>query len=110
VLLQVKNGEHEELPRATQAKLGKLKKATQDLEALMLKDLIGKMRAGTTANKPDPMKQLAHEMFDEQLAASVSQTGRVGIASVVFNRLSSQIVNADLSQGLLAPGRIDLQG
>lgn len=110
ILKQVEAGDLSQVPQATQAKLTKLRKATQDLEALLLKDLVGKMRAGVSGSESaDPMKGLATEMFDQQISASVSETGRVGIGSMIYDRLSKQILNADLTAQLLS-GQVDIQG
>jgi len=110
ILEQVESGDLSSVPKETQAKLTKLRKATQDLEALLLKDLVGKMRTAVGgAEEGDPMKGLAMEMFDQQISASVSETGRVGIGSMVYDRLSKQILNADLTAQLLQ-GHVDIQG
>ncbi|MBV6459616.1 MAG: hypothetical protein HONBIEJF_02766 [Fimbriimonadaceae bacterium] len=110
ILEHVESGDLSEVPSATQAKLSKLRKATQDLEALLLKDLVGKMRAGIGGSESsDPMKGMAMEMFDQQISASVSETGRVGIGSMIYNRLSKQILNADLTAQLMQ-GHVDIQG
>lgn len=69
--------------------LGRLKKATEQVEAIFVKDLLGRMRKGLgTEQKQDPMADLARDMMDQAIADEFGRTSALGIGSLLYKNLS----------------------
>jgi len=76
-------------PAAENPELGRLKKATEQIEAIFVKDLLGRMRKGLgSETKKDPMADLARDMMDQAFADEFGRTGALGIGTLLYKNLS----------------------
>lgn len=78
-------------------KLQKLRRAVQDVEAVFLKDLIGAMRRSVP--KSDVGQSFGNgiytDMFDQAMAQDLSRSGSMGIANVLYRRLSKAVLDQE---------------
>ncbi len=86
--------------------LQKLKRATRDMEALFLKDLLSIMRRSLP--KPPfgeaPGKAIYEDLFDGAVADAAAKSGRFGIGAALYQRLSPSVAReaAQRARSLLA--------
>ncbi len=80
------------------APAAKLKKATQEIEAIFVKDLMAAMRR--TAKHESLGNSLGGEMvqdmFDQALSEGAAKTGTLGIAQTIFRQMAPQAIRAAL--------------
>lgn len=89
VMPQMSRSAKSEPTEAQKQQLTRLKKATEQVEAIFLKDLLGKMRRTVGSNKEsDPMGEMARDMMDQAVADDISRTNSVGVGSLLFKSLS----------------------
>lgn len=83
----------------------KLKKATQEIEAIFVKDLMAAMRR--TAKHKSLGNSLGgdmyQDMFDQAVSDSASKTGTLGIAQTIFRQMAPAAIRAALN-GATASG------
>ena len=86
-----------------QPKLDKLRKATQDMEAVFLKDLLSAMRRTVPENETESGfgSEIYKDMLDQALAEASSKSGSMGIAKLVFERMAPVVVAQEKAQQLL---------
>jgi peptidoglycan hydrolase FlgJ len=73
--------------------LERLKKASQDVEAIFLKDLLGSMRRGmTSAESESSGLGMYKDMMDQAVATSLSKKGAMGISRMLFKDMSKTVV------------------
>lgn len=83
-----------------QAELQKLKKATQGVEAMFLKDLLSAMRKGMPDSLSKmPGGEIYRDMFDQAVADSLSSKGTLGIGKVLYDQLSKQVIRSHEAHG-----------
>ncbi len=82
-----------------QAELQKLQKATQQFEAMFLKDLLKSMRKGVkeTQFASVPGKEMFRDMLDETVATKASESGGVGIADYLFEAMKNQVIRSTVN-------------
>lgn len=81
--------ERTSLAPAENPELGRLKKASEQVEAIFVKDLLGRMRKGLgSESKKDPMADLARDMMDQAIADEFGRTGALGISTLLYKNLS----------------------
>jgi len=72
----------------------KQKKACRDFEALILNQMITRMRKGVPKSGLVDTSH-AHEMYqslhDQQLAAKMAESGGIGLADIMYKQLTGQI-------------------
>jgi len=69
-----------------------LKQATTQVEAIFVKDLIQKMRAGIPkSGATGPMADLAGDLFAQAVADQVSKNGSLGLGRLLFENLSKSL-------------------
>jgi len=69
--------------------LDRLKRATQQVEAIFIKDLLAQMRRGFAGQKDkDPMGEMARDMMDQAVADDFSRTGSLGIGKLLYKNLA----------------------
>ena len=75
------------------AKLTKLKKACQDLEAVFLKDLLTVMRRSIPKSQfgNAPGAGIYEDMFDQAIAESASKSGSFGIGEMLYKKMAPAI-------------------
>ncbi len=90
-----------------QPKLDKLRKASQDLEAVFLKDLLSAMRKTVPQNESEAGfgSDIYRDMFDQALAEASSKSGAMGIAKLVFERMAPAVIAQEKAQQLLQADR-----
>lgn len=74
-----------------------MKEACQGFEAILLQQMIRKMRATVPEGGLVPKSagtKILEEMMDEQLAQELAKTGSVGIADLLFQQITSQGVSS----------------
>ncbi len=88
------------LPIETKAELEKLQRAAENIEALFVKQLLGKMRETSFIGKaPDQMDSFAKDLMDQAVAEQASKSGsQIGIAQMVFLESAPNIVRAGLNK------------
>lgn len=92
----------------TTSKLSKLKDASQQVEAIFVKDLFAKMQAAVTdATKNGPYEDLAKDLFSQTIADSVGKNGGVGISTVLYNSLSKSLIAQEQAKAAKNPTAID---
>ncbi len=72
--------------------LGKLEKASEGLEAMMLKQLFGQMQKSAPGMAQGPYADLANDLFTQNLAEQTAGSKGVGIADAVFRQLSDVLL------------------
>lgn len=82
------------------ARLAELKKATQGIEALFVKDLLSAMRRAIPKESLGASMaggDIYRDMFDEALAESIGKSNALGIGQILYNQFSRQFRSAGLS-------------
>ena len=76
------------LTREIKPELERLKKATQGIESLFVKDLLKIMHKSAEATKlaKGPGTEIYQDMMDQALADSVSKNGSFGLAKSLYNQ------------------------
>jgi Rod binding domain-containing protein len=84
-------------------KLDQLRKSTQDLEAVFMKDLISAMRKSVPKTEVGTGfgSEIYEDMFDQALAQSSSKSGAMGIGKLIFERMSPAVVAQEKTRLLL---------
>ncbi|MFN8139976.1 MAG: rod-binding protein [Fimbriimonadales bacterium] len=79
---------------ATRAELAKLKEASKGIEAVLLKDLVSKMRS--SANNPlfgSGFETAIHDdMLNEAIANKLADAGGIGVASTVYKNMEQVLL------------------
>lgn len=89
-----------------QAELDRLKKATQQFEAVFVKDLLSRMRKGVAAPKNEgPMGELARDMMDQAIADEFSRTGALGIGKMLYERLADAYLKQEAAKEAVSEER-----
>jgi Rod binding domain-containing protein len=84
----------ERLSEKDKESLQKLQEASEGLEALFIKDLLGKMRRAGFGEKPDAMEEQIRDWMDEAIADNAAKSpAGVGIARTVFLDAATRVVN-----------------
>lgn len=75
------------LPQSARDALVGLQEASEQLEAIFVKDLLGRMRKSSLSGEESMYSDLAREMFDEQIAKQIaSSPNSFGLAKGVFRQ------------------------
>jgi flagellar protein FlgJ len=102
----VQPGEHQ-----AQGEDAKLRKISQDFEAILLSFLLKSMRKSLPASQLVPQgagHDLYQQVFDEEIARSLARSRGIGLADVIYRELSS---NRSQSPQAREPGQgITLRG
>lgn len=95
------------LAARAQPKLNQLKKATQDVEAVFLKDLLSQMRRSIPKDDQNSSfgSDIYQDMFDQAFAQGVSSTGSMGIAKMIFERMANTVLAQEKARYLLQADR-----
>jgi flagellar protein FlgJ len=84
----------------------KLKKATQDIEAIFVKDLLSAMRK-TAPKQALGGQSLGAEMyqdiFDQAIAEASAKNGTLGIAKTIYRQMAPLAINAAVRNAGLRP-------
>lgn len=83
--------------------MAKLKKASDQIEAIFVKDLIGALRRGT----PDSLGKglgasVYRDMFDQSLSDSFSKRGAFGISKMLTHQLGKAVLGKGIATIKLA--------
>jgi len=74
---------------ARDTQLAKLRESAQQIEALMLKDIVARLRQDAFTEKPsDPMAGLATDMMNDAVAVALSRRGGIGIGRMLTEALT----------------------
>ena len=91
-----------DIARQAGPKLQQLKKATEGIEGLFMKDLLASMRRGTPKGglmgEDGTASKIYKDMFDQTMADNLSKSGALGIGKVLYRQLSKQVL-AHLEHG-----------
>jgi Rod binding domain-containing protein len=84
-------------------KLDQLKKATQDVEAIFVKDLISAMRRAVPKSEVGTGfgSEIYEDMFDLALAQSAGKTGSMGIGKMIYRTMSPAVIAQEKTRLLL---------
>jgi len=83
--------------------LNRLRQASQDVEAVFLKDLLGAMRKATPEDDLSDVagSDIYQDMSDQAFAESASKSDSLGIAKLLYARLSPAVVAQEQGRQLL---------
>lgn len=101
-LLNVEGGKgsfkFEQLPNSVKKALLGLQDASEQLEAIFVKDLLSKMRQSSMSTEDSMYSDLAREMFDEQIAKQISSSpNSFGLAKSVFRQNALDTLRRSIS-------------
>jgi hypothetical protein len=83
---------HPPTAAARDIKLAKLRESAEQIEALMLKDIVARLRQDAFAHKPsDPMAGLAADMMNDAVATALSRHGGIGIGRMLTEALAPAV-------------------
>jgi Rod binding domain-containing protein len=88
-----------ELLQKARPRLNELKKATQGVEAMFVKDLLAAMRRGMPKSgfgEKGLGTEIYKDMFDQALADSLGKTGALGIGKILYKQLANQAIRDSL--------------
>jgi Rod binding domain-containing protein len=79
--------------------LAKLKKATQDIEAIFVKDLLAAMRKTAPRQKLGNGlgSDLYQDLFDQALSQAASKSGSLGLGKTIYQSMAPVALRAALS-------------
>lgn len=97
-----------DLSQAAKAELKKLDHAARDIEAVFVKDLMGKMATKSFAGE-GAMGDFIRDQFLGNIADQVSKTGAIGIGSLLKGTLSDKIYRQEAARILLNPPSPDTE-
>lgn len=82
-----------ELP-SVKAELGKLKKATTDVESVMLKDLVSKMRAsnGKSLFGSGFEHDMHEDMLNDAISSRLASAGGIGLAATIYKGMEGIVL------------------
>lgn len=82
--------------------LAKLKKATQDVEAIFVKDLMAAMRRTVPHESMGSQfgSEMYQDMFDQALAQSGARSGSLGIGKTIYRQLAPAALRAATAEAL----------
>ncbi len=88
-------------------KLRELRKASQDIEGVFVKDLLAIMRRSLPKGMlgDAPGKEIFEDMLDQALADSAAKTGTFGIGKLLYQQLSPAVLKGALAEALGKGGR-----
>ena len=74
----------------------KLKKATQDLEAIFMKDLLSAMRKTVKHESlgSSPGTEIYQDLFDQAISESASKNGTLGVAKTIYDQMAPHAIRA----------------
>ena len=72
-------------------KLEALKKATQGVEAIFMKDLLSAMQKGIHKSTL-PGGEIYQDLFNQAVADSAGKRGALGIANLLYRQLSPKVI------------------
>lgn len=79
--------------------LRKLEKATEGMEKVFLKDLLGQMRKTMGIGSGDSYSTtMVRDMLDDALADTMSQRGDFGIAKQLYDNTAPQLIRAEMAR------------
>lgn len=80
--------------KAAQPKLEQLKKATNNIEAIFIKDLLNQMQKtmGKSAFGEVPGAGIYQDLMNQALAESAGKRGMLGISKMLFEQLSPKVM------------------
>jgi Rod binding domain-containing protein len=79
--------------------LGKLRKATQGIEQLFLKDLLGAMRKTSGFAEPESFStQMYRDMFDDAFSSVAAQKGDLGIGKQLYRSMAPALLQSELAR------------
>jgi hypothetical protein len=88
-----------DLDEKGQAEMAKLKKASEQIESIFVKDLLGQMRRGVGAQeKGDPMGEMGRDMMDQAVADDFGRTGGLGIGKLLYKTLSENFLRQEAAR------------
>ncbi len=74
--------------------LEKLQQASEGLEAIFIKDILGRMRRSGFGEKPSPMEEQIKDWMDSTMAETASQSpAGMGLAKTIFLDSAQRVVN-----------------
>jgi flagellar protein FlgJ len=81
----------------------RLEKATQDLEAIFIKDLLGAMRKTVSRNPIGSTMggEVYQDLFDQAIAESASRTGTLGFGKTIYAQMAPAALRTALAKALL---------
>lgn len=91
----------------TAPKLRRLEKATQDVEAIFLKDLLKAMRRSlpkTDLGGQGMGKEIYEDLMDQALAETASKRGTFGLGNMLYKRLAPSVARAAWAKASLSIG------
>lgn len=81
------------------AQIQKLKKATEQIEAIFVKDLLSQMRRGVSGQeKGDAMGDMAKDMMDQAVADDFGRTGGIGIGRMLYRNLADAYLKQETAK------------
>jgi flagellar protein FlgJ len=84
-------------------KLQKLRKASQDVEAVFLKDLLRIMRQSVPKTDLGPQsmgKEIYEDLFDQAIAESASSSGNFGFGETLYQTLKPSVLRAAWAEAM----------
>ncbi|HEY3780456.1 MAG TPA: rod-binding protein [Fimbriimonadaceae bacterium] len=78
---------------AAKPQLQQLKKATDSLESVFVKDLLTEMQKGTNMFGKGTSAGIYQDMMNQELSKSIGGRGSLGISNMLYKQLSPRIVS-----------------
>ncbi|HVL37900.1 MAG TPA: rod-binding protein [Fimbriimonadaceae bacterium] len=78
----------------------KLKKSTDDIEAIFIKDLLSAMRRAVpdTSLGKGMGAETYRDLFDQALSQSLSRTGSLGIGKMLFRQMAPGVLQSEFNK------------
>ena len=107
------NGALGSLPAVAEikGKLGGLKKATQGIETLFLKQLLGVMRSSSQGSVfgDSQASKMYQDMFDDAIAEQAGKRGSFGVGDLLYKQMAPKVVREVWTEhGMKGTDKMDL--
>ena len=79
--------------KQAQPQLDQLRKATNSLEGVFVKDLLTEMQKGTHMFGTGPGAGIYQDLMNQQLAEKIGGRGNLGISEMLYKQLSPRILS-----------------
>ncbi|MBX3119899.1 MAG: rod-binding protein [Fimbriimonadaceae bacterium] len=84
------------IAKQAEPQIQKLAKATEGVEAMFLKDLLGIMRKSVLkTDKPMPGSDIYYDMLDQALSENMAKKGSLGISKMMMETMKPAILQAE---------------
>jgi len=81
--------------------LSKMKKSSQQLEAVMLKQMLSEMRKNSMASDDSQMTGLATDIADQKLAETMAASNPHGLSQRLYDQFSKTIIGQEVARQIV---------